>query len=133
MKTILHCQCIILYPFLHHICNILRYTVIICILQKPLRYSASSLLRSAASQGFLFAFYFCLIISVSPHASICSGCRLLVMEQSDSCKAHHHAVLIAGLDYIIVTYGTARLRHIFDAALMRTLDVVAEWEERVGA
>src|SRR5699024_10153463 len=55
--------------------------------------------------------------------------RLLVMEQTDPCKCHRHAVLIACLDHVVVTDRTARLSHILHSALMGALDIVSEREE----
>ena len=55
----------------------------------------------------------------------------LVMEQTDTCKAHCHIVFVAGINDMIITNGSARLSHIFYAALVCTLNIVAKWEECV--
>lgn len=54
-----------------------------------------------------------------------------MMEQSDTGKAHRHPVFIACFNHIVVPDGAPRLRHIFYAALMGALDIIAEWEESV--
>ena len=54
-----------------------------------------------------------------------------VMEQADVGHRHCDAVFVAGLDDVVVADGAAALRDVGDAALMRALDVVAEWEEGV--
>jgi hypothetical protein len=56
-----------------------------------------------------------------------------VVEQADACKAHGHAVRIAGGYYLIVPHGAAGLRHILHAAAVRPLNVVAEGEEGIAA
>ena len=43
---------------------------------------------------------------------------VLVMEQSDTCKAHGHTVFIASFNDLVISDRTARLSHIFHAALM---------------
>ena len=55
------------------------------------------------------------------------------MEQPDSCKYHRHAVPVACLDYSIVTHGAAGLNDILNAALLCTVNVIGEGEERVAA
>ena len=57
----------------------------------------------------------------------------LMMKQADTGKAHSHTVFVARVDYIVVADRTARLRHIFHAALVRPLNIVSKWEEGVGA
>ena len=57
----------------------------------------------------------------------------LVMEQADAGEGHRHVVFVAGLDHVVIANGSARLRDIFHAALMCTLDIVTEREERVRA
>ena len=56
----------------------------------------------------------------------------LVVEQSESCEAHGHSILITCINYVIVSYRTTRLSDILNAGLLCTFDVVAEWEERIG-
>lgn len=53
----------------------------------------------------------------------------LMMEQTDSRKCHYNAIFIANLDYIVITNRSARLCDVLNAALVRTLNVVAKWEE----
>ena len=53
------------------------------------------------------------------------------MEQTDSRKAHHHTILVAGLNDIVIANGSARLGNVFHTALMGTLDIVPEWEESI--
>ncbi len=80
----------------------------------------------------------------TPHKSVRSGLILLVqpsgparlstlmMEQTDTGKAHHHAIFITCLNNIIVADRAARLSHIFHAALVGPLNIVAKWKECVG-
>lgn len=56
-----------------------------------------------------------------------------MVEQADARKRHCYAVLIARLDNMVVAYRASCLRYIFHAALVRTLDIVAEREESIGA
>ena len=56
---------------------------------------------------------------------------VLVMEQSDTCKAHSHTVFIASFNDLVISDRTARLSHIFHAALMGSLDIIPEWEESI--
>ena len=58
---------------------------------------------------------------------------LLMMEQTDACKCHGNAVFVAGFNDMIVTYRASCLSYILYAALVRTLDVIAEGEESVRA
>ena len=53
------------------------------------------------------------------------------MEQADSCKRHHHAVLVAGLDYIVVPNRTAWLGNVLHSAPMSTFNVVSKGEEGI--
>ena len=55
----------------------------------------------------------------------------LVMEQADAGEGHRHVVFVAGLDHVVVANGSARLRNIFHAALMGSLDIIPEWEESI--
>ena len=57
----------------------------------------------------------------------------LVVEQADSCKCHHHIVLVAGLNDQVIPDGSAGLGDVFDTALLRPLNVVAEGEEGVAS
>ncbi len=63
------------------------------------------------------------------HASVLLHC--LVVEQSQSCEAERHVVLVAGLDDCVIPYGSARFCDVLHAAPRRSIDVVAEGEERV--
>ena len=54
-----------------------------------------------------------------------------MMEQADTCECHCDAILVASVNDIVVTYRTASLCDILYAALVSTLDVVAEREESV--
>ena len=49
--------------------------------------------------------------AIQPHSLLYGF--LLMMEQPDSCKYHSHAISVAGIDYRIVTNGTAGLNDIF--------------------
>ena len=54
-----------------------------------------------------------------------------MMEQSYASECHGDAILVAGLDDIIVANAAAGLCNIFHAALVGALDVVAEGEEGI--
>ena len=56
---------------------------------------------------------------------------LLVMEQTDSCKCHRNIVFITCINDIVITDGSARLCDILHTALMSTLYIVPEREERI--
>ena len=58
---------------------------------------------------------------------------LLVMEQTDSRKAHRNTMLVAGFNDLSVTDRSTRLCDILHAASECTLNIIAEWEERIGA
>ena len=55
------------------------------------------------------------------------------MEKSHARKAHKHIVFIAGFYYIVISNRSARLRNKAHAALMRSLDIVSEWEEGIAS
>ena len=66
----------------------------------------------------------------SPQAS----CFLrLMMEQPDAAERHRNAVLVAGVDDLLVPDGAAGLHNGRHAAAAGTLDVVAEGEEGIAA
>ena len=54
------------------------------------------------------------------------------MEQSYAGERHSHAVLVAGLDNVVVADRAARLCDVLNARLVSALDIVSEGEERVG-
>ena len=54
-----------------------------------------------------------------------------VMEEADVGHCHGDAVFVAGRDDVVVADRAAALRDVGDAALMGTLHVVAEREERI--
>ena len=56
-----------------------------------------------------------------------------MMEQPQAAKCHGNAVFVAGVNHLLVTDGTASLDNGGHAAAVRTLNVVAEGEERVAA
>ena len=56
-----------------------------------------------------------------------------MMEKSDLGEGHHHAILIAGGDDVIITDGTARFSNIGDTGTVGPFDVVTEGEESVAA
>ena len=55
------------------------------------------------------------------------------MEQPHTGKCHDHAVFIACINYKVVAYGTARLRHIGNAALLCPFDIIRKREKRIAA
>ena len=61
------------------------------------------------------------------------GLPRLMVEQSHSCERHGHAVLVAAVDNHVVADRSAGLCDVGNAALLRTLDVIVEGEERIGA
>lgn len=56
-----------------------------------------------------------------------------MVEQPYSRKAHYHAILIAGFNYVVITDGAAWLRYIFYAAFCRPFYVISKWEKCVRA
>ena len=66
----------------------------------------------------------------SPQAS----CFLrLMMEQPDAAERHRNAVLVAGINDLLVPDGAARLHNGRYAAAAGTLDIIAEGEESITA
>ena len=55
-----------------------------------------------------------------------------MVEEADASEGHRDAVLVAGIDDMVVTNGTSCLCDIFYTALVCTFDVVAEGEERIA-
>ena len=56
-----------------------------------------------------------------------------MVEQTNAGECHRHSVFVAHIDHVVVTDRSARLGDILYAALVGTLDIVAEWEEGVRA
>ena len=54
-----------------------------------------------------------------------------MMEEAHTCERHCDAILVAGINNIVVANRTASLSNVLYATLVSTLDVVAEREERV--
>ena len=54
------------------------------------------------------------------------------MEQPDSCKCHHHTVLVAALYHRIIPHGSPWLCNIFYTALMGSLNIVGEGEKGIA-
>ena len=63
----------------------------------------------------------------------CLQISVLVVEQTNACKRHHHIVFIAACDHICITHGSTGLCDVFYAALMCSLDVIGEGEERIAS
>ena len=55
-----------------------------------------------------------------------------MMEQSYTGKGHCNAILVAGVDDMVITHTSASLGNIFYSTLMGTLYVVTEWEECIA-
>lgn len=55
-----------------------------------------------------------------------------MMEQTDSGECHCHTVFVTAFDHCVISYGTAGLNDVFYTALVRTFDIIGEWEEGVG-
>ena len=56
-----------------------------------------------------------------------------MMEKAHARKGHGYAILVAGIDDIVVAHRPTGLCYILYAALMGTLDIIAEGEEGVAA
>ena len=56
-----------------------------------------------------------------------------MMEQPDAAERHRNAVLVAGINDLLVPYGAARLHNGRYAAAAGTLDIIAEGEESIAA
>ncbi len=54
-----------------------------------------------------------------------------MMEKAKTRKAHYDAVLVAGLDNIVISDGAAGLSDELYAALMGSLNIVTKGEESV--
>jgi hypothetical protein len=68
------------------------------------------------------------------HPADYSARGLLSMpEMSDAGEDHSQAVLIAGLDRVLIAHGTAGLDDGSDSRLGRLIDVVAKRKESVGS
>ena len=55
------------------------------------------------------------------------------MEKTHTGKAHGHAVLVCGLNHMVIADGAARLRNIVYAGFAGTFHVVTEGEEGITA
>lgn len=53
------------------------------------------------------------------------------MEEANVSKRHSDAILVAGINNIVVTDTTACFCYVFNTTLMSTLNIVAEWEESI--
>ena len=53
------------------------------------------------------------------------------MEEANVSKRHSDAVLVAGINNMIVTDTTACFCYVFNTPLVSTLNIVAEWEESI--
>ena len=58
---------------------------------------------------------------------------LLMVEQPQMCKGNSHVIFVRRFDHMVVPDGTARFRHVLNAAAVGPLDIVAEGEESVAA
>lgn len=59
--------------------------------------------------------------------------QYLMMEETDTGEAHHHAVSVAGIDDAVIPDRTAGLGNVGHAAAMSSFDVVTEGEEAIGS
>lgn len=57
--------------------------------------------------------------------------KILMMEQSDTCKAHGHTVFIASFNDLVISDRATWLSHILHAALMGSLNIISKREERI--
>ena len=57
--------------------------------------------------------------------------RNLVVEQANADECHCDIIFIASLNDVVVSNRTTCLCDVFYTTLVRTLDIVAEWEESV--
>lgn len=55
--------------------------------------------------------------------------QILMMEQTDSGKGHHHSIFVTCFNYIIISYGSTRLRNEFYTTPVRTLNIITKREE----
>ena len=54
-----------------------------------------------------------------------------MMKEAHTCKRHCDAILVAGINNMIVTDTTACFCYVFNTTLMSTFNIVAEWEESI--
>ena len=95
----------------------------------PLPGSAN--ISSTLSFSFIFFIMACSLPPPPTTITFISASRSLMMEKSYSRHGHHHAVFVAGIYDIVVSYRAARLSYVSNSALGRPLDVVSEGEEGV--
>ena len=89
-------------------------------------------LNTSTSQHLNISTYQHLNVSTHQHLNLSPLQPIrLMMEEAHTCERHCDAILVAGINNIVVANRTACLSDVLYAALVRTLDVVAEREERV--
>ena len=54
-----------------------------------------------------------------------------MMEQTHMCHTHGDIIFIASHNHMIITNRATRLYDTRDTTLMRTLNVITKWEERI--
>ena len=55
-----------------------------------------------------------------------------MVEQTDASEGHGNAVLVAGIDNMIVTNATTSLCNVLNTTLVGTFNIVTEWEEGIA-
>ena len=63
----------------------------------------------------------------------CPQISVLMVEQTDACKRHHHVIFIAACNNICITHGSTGLCDVFYTTLMSSLDIIGEGEECIAS
>ena len=56
-----------------------------------------------------------------------------MVEKSYASECHGNAILVAGVDNMVIAHAASGLCYVFNSTLMSTLDIVAKGEESVAA
>ena len=68
----------------------------------------------------------------SVYAARRGGCRL-VMKESHARECHGNAILVTGVNHMVIAHAAASLCDVLHAALVCTLHIIAEGEEGIAA
>ena len=63
----------------------------------------------------------------------CPQISVLMVEQTDACKRHHHVIFIAACNNICITHGSTGLCDVFYTTLMSSFDIIGEGEECIAS
>ena len=89
--------------------------------------------RGEACTALLSNLLFSLNDGLGPHGTSAGVPHALVMKEADPGKAHHHPILVARRDHVLVLHRAPRLGDVAHAAARRAIDRVPEGKVRIGA